>query len=164
MTAPMFVMAEVHNSLAIRIVSGLRSYMTSVRTYLADIGRRGGIKSRRTLEPETARRMVAIREARRAAQRLDPSNAPSRRSGTPADTAAPAQAVQDALQRRLSPVEKLAQVTRLSRMVDQLSIEGLKRRHPTASDEMMRDLRAELRLGSELAARVSAARPNDSPG
>lgn len=132
--------------------------MFSVREYLAEIGRRGGIKSRRTLEPETARRMVAIREARRAAQRLDPSNALSRRAGTPADTTAAAQAVQDALQRRLSPAEKLAQVARLSRMVDQLSIEGLKRRHPAATDEMIRDLSAELRLGGDLAARVSAAR------
>ena len=83
--------------------------------------------------------------------------------GTPADTTAPAQAIQDALRRRLSPAEKLAQVARLSRMVDLLSIEGLKRRHPTATDEIIRDLRAELRLGSDLAARVSAARPNNSP-
>jgi hypothetical protein len=108
--------------------------------------------------------MVAIREARRAAQRLDSSNAPSRRGGTPADTTASAQAVQDALQRRLSPAEKLAQVARLSRMVDQLSVEGLKRRHPAAADDMIRDLRAELRLGSDLAARVSAARPDVSRG
>jgi len=108
--------------------------------------------------------MVAIREARRAAQRLDSRKALSLRGGTPSDTTARAQAVQDALQRRLSLAEKLAQVARLSRMVDQLSIEGLKRRHPTASDEMIRDLRAELRLGGDLAARVSAARPNVSRG
>ncbi len=42
----------------------------SVRTYLADIGRRGGRKSRRTLAPETARAMVRIREARRAYRRF----------------------------------------------------------------------------------------------
>ena len=136
--------------------------MTSLRKYLAEIGRRGGIKSRRELKPETARRMVAIREARRAAQRLDPSNTPPRRAGTPADTTATAQAVQDALQRRLSPVEKLSQVARLSRMVDLLSTEGLRRRHPTATDETIRGLRAELRLGRDLAARVSAAQPNVS--
>lgn len=40
--------------------------MPSVREYLADIGRRGGTKSRRTLDPETARDMVRVREARRA--------------------------------------------------------------------------------------------------
>ena len=131
-----------------------------LRRYLAEIGRRGGIKSRRVLEPETARRMVAIREARRAARRIGHGNPSGRLGGTPPDTTAAAQAVQDALQRRLSPAEKLAQVARLSRMVDLLSIEGLKRRHPAATDEMIRDLRAELRLGRDLAARVSAARRN----
>ncbi len=40
--------------------------MSSVREYLADIGRRGGTKSRRTLDPDTARDMVRVREARRA--------------------------------------------------------------------------------------------------
>ena len=38
----------------------------STRAFLAAIGRRGGIKSRRTLDPETARAMVQVREARRA--------------------------------------------------------------------------------------------------
>ncbi|MEE8596006.1 MAG: hypothetical protein V3T25_09045 [Gemmatimonadota bacterium] len=38
----------------------------AVRDYLAKIGRKGGKKSRRTLDPETARRMVLVREARRA--------------------------------------------------------------------------------------------------
>ena len=133
-----------------------------LREYLAEIGRRGGTRSRRVLEPETARRMVAIREARRAARRPDHRTPPPRLGGTPADTSADAQAVQDALQRRLSPAEKLAQVARLSRMVDLLSIEGLKRRHPMATDDMIRVLRAELRLGRDLAARVSAAWPNVS--
>ena len=107
--------------------------MSSLREYLAEIGRRGGIKSRRVLA-----------------------------GGTPADTTAAAQAIQDALQRRLSPAEKLAQAARLSRMVDLLSVEGLKRRHPTATDDTIRDLRAEMRLGRDLAARVAAARPNVS--
>ena len=39
--------------------------MTSVRAYLADIGRRGGTKSRRTLDPQVAREMVRVREARK---------------------------------------------------------------------------------------------------
>ena len=136
--------------------------MFTIRDYLAEIGRRGGTKSRRTLDPETARRMVAIREGRRAARRLDHATAPSRLAGTPADTTAAAQVAQDALQRRLAPVERLAQVARLSRMVDQLSIEGLRQRHPTATDDTIRDLRAEMRLGRDLAARVAAARPNVS--
>jgi hypothetical protein len=42
----------------------------SVRSYLARIGRRGGRKSRRSLDPETARRMVRVREARRAYRRF----------------------------------------------------------------------------------------------
>jgi hypothetical protein len=138
--------------------------MSTIRSYLAEIGRRGGIKSRRLLVPETARRMVAIREARRAARRLDNGTLSSRLAGTPADTTTAAQAVQDALQRRLSPAEKLAQVARLSRAVDLLSLEGIKRRHPTATGETIRDLRAEMRLGRDLAARVSTARPDVSAG
>ena len=44
-----------------------------VREYLAEIGRRGGRKSRRTLDPETARDMVRVREGRRAYQRFHTS-------------------------------------------------------------------------------------------
>ena len=45
----------------------------AVREYLAEIGRRGGRKSRRKLPPETARAMVRIREARRAFRRFHAS-------------------------------------------------------------------------------------------
>ena len=38
-----------------------------VRAYLAEIGRRGGVASRRELTKSHARQMVAIREAKRAA-------------------------------------------------------------------------------------------------
>ena len=38
-----------------------------VRAYLAEIGRRGGIISRRELTKSHSRQMVAIREAKRAA-------------------------------------------------------------------------------------------------
>ncbi len=41
-----------------------------IRKLLAEIGRRGGLKSRRRLEPETARKMVRVREARRAYRRF----------------------------------------------------------------------------------------------
>ena len=41
-----------------------------MRAYLAEIGRRGGRKSRRQLDPETARAMVRVREARRAFRRF----------------------------------------------------------------------------------------------
>lgn len=38
--------------------------------YLAAIGRKGGMKSRRVLSAETARQMVLVREARRAYRRF----------------------------------------------------------------------------------------------
>lgn len=38
----------------------------NVREYFAEIGRRGGTKSRRNLSSEKAREMVRVREARRA--------------------------------------------------------------------------------------------------
>ncbi|MGC9453095.1 MAG: hypothetical protein ACP5I4_16815 [Oceanipulchritudo sp.] len=38
----------------------------NISRYLATIGRKGGLKSRRTLGPDQARAMVRIREARRA--------------------------------------------------------------------------------------------------
>ena len=129
--------------------------MSDVRKYLAAIGRRGGIRSRRALEPDTARRMVAIREARRLARH--PFSG-ARLGGTAVDTSDTAQAIQDMLLLRTSPAVKLAQVARLSRAVDQLAIVGLRQRHATADHEMIRYLAAELRLGSELAARAFSAR------
>jgi len=42
----------------------------SVKAYLAEIGRRGGRKSRRVLDAETARAMVRVREARRMYRRF----------------------------------------------------------------------------------------------
>jgi hypothetical protein len=44
----------------------------SVRDYMAEIGRRGGRKSRRRLDADTARAMVRVREARRLYQRFHP--------------------------------------------------------------------------------------------
>jgi hypothetical protein len=44
--------------------------MDKVRQYLAEIGARGGRKSRRALDPGTARSMVRVREARRAFRRF----------------------------------------------------------------------------------------------
>ncbi len=42
----------------------------ATRNWLAEIGRRGGKKSRRALAPETARSMVKVREAGRAYRRF----------------------------------------------------------------------------------------------
>ena len=44
--------------------------MATKSRYFATIGARGGRKSRRTLDPETARAMVRVREARRAFRRF----------------------------------------------------------------------------------------------
>ena len=41
-----------------------------MKKYLSTIGRRGGKKSRRALDPTTARTMVRVREARRAFRRF----------------------------------------------------------------------------------------------
>jgi hypothetical protein len=49
-----------------------------VREYLAEIGRRGGIASRRELSRSHARQMVAIREAKRAALKAGKTVASSR--------------------------------------------------------------------------------------
>ena len=42
----------------------------NVKSYLAEIGRRGGRKSRRVLDSESARAMVRVREAKRAYRRF----------------------------------------------------------------------------------------------
>lgn len=44
--------------------------MSTIRRYLAEIGARGGRKSRRALTPDAARAMVRVREARRAFRRF----------------------------------------------------------------------------------------------
>ena len=44
--------------------------MSEVHEYLAKIGARGGRRSRRVLDPDTARMMVRVREARRAFRRF----------------------------------------------------------------------------------------------
>lgn len=44
--------------------------MREVRKYLREIGRRGGLKSRRMLAAADAREMVRVREARRAYKRF----------------------------------------------------------------------------------------------
>lgn len=41
-----------------------------ISKYLAEIGRRGGLKSRRALDAKAAREMVRVREARRAYRRF----------------------------------------------------------------------------------------------
>lgn len=42
----------------------------ALKQYLSEIGRKGGKRSRRKLDPDTAREMVRVREARRAYHRF----------------------------------------------------------------------------------------------
>jgi hypothetical protein len=44
--------------------------MSDIKQYLAEIGARGGRRSRRALSPEDARAMVGVREARKAYRRF----------------------------------------------------------------------------------------------
>ena len=55
---------------------------STVKAYLAEIGRRGGRKSRRALDPETARAMVRVREARRWRLREIKKSAPRERGAS----------------------------------------------------------------------------------
>ncbi len=41
----------------------------TIKKYLAEIGKKGGKKSKRTLTPEQAKKMVEIREAKRKARK-----------------------------------------------------------------------------------------------
>ena len=50
----------------------------NVRAYLAKIGKRGGLTSRRELTRSHAKQMVAIREAKRAALKAAQALAPAR--------------------------------------------------------------------------------------
>jgi hypothetical protein len=54
-----------------------------VRAYLARIGKRGGSASRRELSKSQARKMVAIREAKRAAKKAKVRPPPARKALRP---------------------------------------------------------------------------------
>jgi hypothetical protein len=65
---PSFEQSAETATLACQIISGLSYMMLSkaTRAYFAQIGRKGGRKSRRTLTAAQARQMVAVRLARSA--------------------------------------------------------------------------------------------------
>jgi hypothetical protein len=132
--------------------------MSDVRRYLARIGRRGGIKSRRALAPDVAREMVRAREARRATRRRIATHLHSGGGIFPADTTLVAGETQDALLRRLSASQKLRRVAELSRMVDSLARAGVALRHPDADDRELDYQSAVLRLGAVLADRAYGRR------
>jgi len=70
------------------------------------------------------------------------------------DTSPEAERAQIVLWQRMSPLEKLRAVTEISRAVQQLSLAGIRQRHPDASErECMLHL-AILKLGHRLACQV----------
>jgi hypothetical protein len=69
-------------------------------------------------------------------------------------TSPEAERAQVELGRRMSPLEKLRAVTEISRAVQQLSLAGIRLRHPEASDRECMLRLAVLKLGRQLACRV----------
>ena len=70
------------------------------------------------------------------------------------DTSLKAERAQVELWRRMSPIDKLRAVTEISRAVQQLSLAGIRLRHPEASDEDCMMRLAILKLGRRLACQV----------
>jgi hypothetical protein len=70
------------------------------------------------------------------------------------DTSLEAERAQVELWRRMSPLEKLRAVTEISRAVQQLSLVGIRLRHPDASEKDCMLRLAVLKLGRQLASQV----------
>lgn len=70
------------------------------------------------------------------------------------DTSLEAERAQVELWRRMSPIEKLRAVTEITRAVLQLSLAGIRLRHPEASDEECMMRLAIMKLGRQLACQV----------
>ena len=75
----------------------------------------------------------------------------SPRSILTSDTSPEVERMQVGLWRGMSPLEKARIVGRVSRAVQQLSIVGIRQRHPSASEHECRMYYAELTLGRSLA-------------
>lgn len=73
------------------------------------------------------------------------------------DTSPEAERAQVELWRRMSPLEKLRAVTEISQAVQQLSLAGIRLRHPEASDRECMLRLAVLKLGRQLACHVYPA-------
>ena len=70
------------------------------------------------------------------------------------DTSLEAEREQVELWRRMSPLEKVRAVTEIARAVQQLSLAGIRLRHPGASDRECFLRLSVLKLGRQLACRV----------
>jgi hypothetical protein len=71
-----------------------------------------------------------------------------------ADTSLEVERIQVELWRRMSPLQKLAAVTEISRAAEMLSLAGIRLRHPGASDRECLLRLAVLKLGPSLACQV----------
>ncbi|MGH9787002.1 MAG: hypothetical protein ACRD88_22760 [Terriglobia bacterium] len=71
-----------------------------------------------------------------------------------ADTSLKAERAQVEIWRRMLPIEKLCAVTEISRAAQQLSLAGIRLRHPAASDGECLMRLAILKLGRRLACQV----------
>ena len=83
---------------------------------------------------------------------------PLRHDSPPSDTSREALRAQYTALRRLSPAQRLAQMDDLTRLAQSLAREGLRKRHPEASEAELEVLYSELVLGKELAAKVQEHR------
>ena len=122
--------------------------MERISRYLAKIGQRGGRRSRRVLDPATARDMVRVREARRAFERFRSScfaSPPARPKIGLADVAwVAARLRQHGDREALRIAARLAPLRDTSEAAERVRLEAIRKLEPT------RRLRAALDL-SELA-------------
>jgi hypothetical protein len=70
------------------------------------------------------------------------------------DTSAESERMQVELWRAMSPLEKLSLVSAISRNVQELSLAGIRERHPRATEDELLIRLAVLKLGGELAQRA----------
>jgi hypothetical protein len=75
-----------------------------------------------------------------------------------ADTPTHIEALQITRLQQMPPWQKLALAGQMNQMVRTLAINGVRRRHPTASEAEVQRYLAEQRLGADLAARVYGPR------
>jgi len=80
------------------------------------------------------------------------------------DTSIEAERIQFNCYRALSPAEKLEVILDLCRVGRELSLAGLRMRHPEASAEELELREASLRLGSDLARKVYGRRIDELAG
>ena len=76
----------------------------------------------------------------------------------PADTSREALRRQLAAVRRMSVPERLRMVDHLTQLARSIAVEGIRRRHPNATEEQIQHMLFELVLGKEVAARVAEHR------